>query len=132
MGRKLDNPPAIFRVNWVRRDEDNKFMWPGFGQNIRVLKWIVDRVNGKGFAVESPIGMMPRYEDIPWNGLGYPKEDFQELMQVERGQGTEEVRQHDELFDRFLDRLPKEMIFERESLRARLGRSPATWVPAKG
>jgi phosphoenolpyruvate carboxykinase (GTP) len=132
IGRKLTNPPAVFRVNWFRRDEDNKFMWPGFGQNIRVLKWIVDRVKGRGFAVESPIGMMPRYEDLPWDGLGYPRDDFQELMQVERGQGAEEVRQHDELFDRFLDRLPKEMIFERESLRARLGRSPATWTPAKG
>jgi phosphoenolpyruvate carboxykinase (GTP) len=132
IGRKVDNPPGIFRVNWFRKDDDGKFMWPGFGENIRVLKWIVDRVRGRGFAVESPIGMMPRYEDLPWHGLGYPLESFQELMQVERHAGANEVRQHDELFDRFLDRLPKEMVFEREMLRARMWRSPATWAPAKG
>jgi len=131
MGRKLANPPAIFRVNWFRRDEENKFMWPGYGQNVRVLKWIVDRVRGRGFAVESPIGFMPRFEDLSWNGLPYPAETFHELMEVDRKAGGEEIRAHDELFDRFLDRLPKEFVFERELLRSRLWRSPARWGLAR-
>ena len=131
MGRKLSNPPAIFRVNWFRRDENNKFMWPGYGQNLRVVKWIVDRVHGRGFAVESPIGFMPRFDDLEWNGLSYPPETFHELMEVDRKAGADEVRAHDELFDRFLDRLPKEFVFERELLRSRLWRSPARWALAR-
>jgi phosphoenolpyruvate carboxykinase (GTP) len=131
VGRRVSNPPRIFRVNWFRKDENGKFIWPGFGQNLRVLKWIVDRVHGRGFAVESPIGWMPRYEDIDWTGLDFPSETFYELMTVGREAGTAEANAHGELFDRFLDRLPKEFIFERELLRSRLWRSPERWELAQ-
>ncbi|MHB1192104.1 MAG: phosphoenolpyruvate carboxykinase (GTP) [Longimicrobiales bacterium] len=133
MGRNVTKPPLIFRVNWFRKDENGKFMWPGFGENLRVLKWVVERATGKGSAVESPVGWMPTYDDLTWDGLKFPAEKFHELMSVDRDEGLKEVRQHDELFDRFLDHLPKEFVYEREMLRARLHRSPAQWnLPHKG
>jgi len=127
VGRNVPNPPRIFRVNWFRKDENGKFMWPGFGDNMRVLRWIVDRVRGRGYGVESPIGWMPRYEDIDWKGIDYKPDSFYELMGVRREAGNTEARQHEELFDRFFDRLPKEFIHERELLRSRLWRSPDQW-----
>jgi phosphoenolpyruvate carboxykinase (GTP) len=127
VGRRLSNPPQIFRVNWFRKDENGKFIWPGFGENMRVLKWIVDRVHGRGYAVESPIGWMPRHVDIEWNGLDFPADKFYNLMVVSRDAGTAEVQAHEEEFDKFFDRLPKEFIFERELLHSRLWRSPDRW-----
>ncbi|MCM8636693.1 phosphoenolpyruvate carboxykinase (GTP) [Accumulibacter sp.] len=127
VGRQVPNPPRIFRVNWFRRGEDNKFLWPGFGENMRVLKWIVDRVHGRGFGIESPMGWMPRHEDIEWEGLNYPSDTFYNLMSVGRKAGTAEAHAHEEQFDMFFDRLPKEFIFERELLRSRLWRSPEKW-----
>jgi phosphoenolpyruvate carboxykinase (GTP) len=127
VGRRVTNPPRIFRVNWFRKDDNGKFLWPGFGDNMRVLKWIVDRVQGRGFAVESPIGWMPRHDDLEWKGLGMKDETFYELMSVGRAAGTLEAHAHEELFDRFFDRLPKEFVYERELLRSRLWRSPERW-----
>jgi len=127
VGRRLSNPPRIFRVNWFRRDDEGRFLWPGFGENMRVLKWVVDRVHGRTAPVESPLGWMPRYEDITWDGLDFPREDYYRLMTVDRESGTEEAHQHERLFDRFFDRLPKEFIYERELLRSRLWRSPHHW-----
>ncbi|MBK6974904.1 MAG: phosphoenolpyruvate carboxykinase (GTP) [Sterolibacteriaceae bacterium] len=127
VGRRVSNPPRIFRVNWFRKGEDGKFLWPGFGENMRVLKWIVDRVHGRGFAVESPIGWMPRHDDLEWKGLDYNEDTFYDLMAVGREAGTMEAHAHEELFDRFFDRLPKEFTFERELLRSRLWRSPDRW-----
>jgi phosphoenolpyruvate carboxykinase (GTP) len=131
LGRKIPNPPRIFRVNWFRRDADGKFLWPGFSQNLRILSWIVSRLHGNAFALESPFGWMPRYEDLDWTGLDYPEERFREAMAIDRLAAAEEVRQHEELFDKFLDRLPKEFVFERELLRMRLWRSPERWELAK-
>jgi phosphoenolpyruvate carboxykinase (GTP) len=127
LGRRLFNPPQIFRVNWFRKDENGKFIWPGFGDNMRVLKWIIDRVHGRGYAVESPLGWMPRYEDIEWNGLDFSADKFYDLMAVGRDAGAAEAHAHEEEFDQFFDRLPKEFIFERELLRSRLWRSPDRW-----
>jgi phosphoenolpyruvate carboxykinase (GTP) len=126
-GRRLSNPPQIFRVNWFRKDENGKFIWPGFGDNLRVLKWIIDRVHGRGYAVESPIGWMPRHEDIEWKGLDFPADKFYDLMAVGRNAGAAEAHAHEEQFDQFFDRLPKEFFFERELLRSRLWRSPDRW-----
>jgi phosphoenolpyruvate carboxykinase (GTP) len=126
-GRKLSNPPRIFRVNWFRKDEAGKFIWPGFGENMRVLSWILDRVEGRGYAVESPLGWMPRHEDIEWQGTVFPEHSFYDLMSVSRDAAATELRLHEELFDLFLDRLPKEFVFERELMKSRLWRSPAEW-----
>jgi phosphoenolpyruvate carboxykinase (GTP) len=127
VGRRVTNPPRIFRVNWFRKNAEGKFIWPGFGENMRVLKWIVDRVHGRGFAVESPLGWMPRYEDLEWRGTDFPAATFNDLMSVAREANASEARSHEELFDRFLDRLPKEFVLERELLRSRLWRSPDRW-----
>jgi phosphoenolpyruvate carboxykinase (GTP) len=126
-GRHLPDPPRIFRVNWFRRDEDGRFLWPGFGENMRVLKWIVDRVHGHSRAVESPLGWMPRYEDLCWDGLDFQRDTFTELMTVNRDAVSEDTRAHEEHFDRFYDRLPKEFVHERALLKYRVWRSPENW-----
>jgi phosphoenolpyruvate carboxykinase (GTP) len=126
-GRRLPNPPRIFRVNWFRKDEAGKFIWPGFGENMRVLSWVIDRVHGRGYGVESPLGWMPRHEDIPWQGSDVTERAFYELMAVSRDAAVAGVRQHEQLFDLFLDRLPKEFVFERELLKSRLWRSRPHW-----
>ena len=131
IGRNLANPPRIFRVNWFRRDERGNFMWPGFGENMRVLKWVVDRVRGQGYGVESPMGLMPRHQDIHWNGLDFDPEKFYELMAVDREDSAKEVRSHEELFDKFFDRLPKEFIYHRELFKSRVWRSPEVWELAR-
>ena len=127
-GRGLPDPPRIFGVNWFRTDATGRFLWPGFGENMRILRWIVDRVRGRGRAVESPLGWMPLYEDLDWRGLeGFSESDFRELMTVDREAWKEEVLGHDELFSRLYDRLPKEFLFMRELLRSSLWRSPEQW-----
>ncbi|MFN8390222.1 MAG: phosphoenolpyruvate carboxykinase (GTP) [Bdellovibrionota bacterium] len=130
-GRTLPNPPRIFCVNWFRKDKDGKFLWPGFGENMRVLKWIVDRVRGNGFALESPIGWMPRYEDLDWTGAkDFSSERFSTLMGIDREGWKKEALSHEELFIKLYDRLPKEFIYERELLLSRLWRSPEHWEMA--
>ena len=98
MQRSLASTPRIFHVNWFRKDAAGKFLWPGFRENMRVLKWIVDRVQGQTHGSESPIGWMPRYEDIDWTGLDFPKEKFLQLQQVDRAAWRAEVIGHEELF----------------------------------
>ncbi|HKP48079.1 MAG TPA: phosphoenolpyruvate carboxykinase (GTP) [Pyrinomonadaceae bacterium] len=120
MQRSLSETPRIFHVNWFRKDSDGKFMWPGFGENMRVLKWIVDRARGRALAKETPIGWMPHYEDIEWSGLDFPKEKFDELQAFDRSAWRQEVLGHEELFLDLHDRLPPETIYERELLICRL------------
>jgi phosphoenolpyruvate carboxykinase (GTP) len=126
-GRHVPDPPRIFRVNWFRKDERGAFLWPGFRENMRVLNWIVDRVHGRGRGVESPLGWMPRYEDICWNGLDFSRERFNQLMSVNREAQGEDVKAHEEHFDKFYDRLPKEFGHERALLKYRVWRSPELW-----
>ncbi|MCA4894525.1 MAG: phosphoenolpyruvate carboxykinase (GTP) [Cytophagales bacterium] len=127
-GRDLPSPPRIFNVNWFRKDEKGNFIWPGFGDNMRILKWIIQRVKGKASAVESPIGWMPHYDDIDWKGLdGFSKEQFEELMMIDREAWKQELLSHAELFERMYDKLPKEYIFMRELLLSGLWRSKAQW-----
>ncbi len=127
-GRSLAHPPAIFHVNWFRKDEAGHFLWPGFGHNMRILQWIVQRARGHAHAIESPIGFMPRYDDIDWRDLeSFSPKEFNALMTVDRDQWKREVLSHDELFIKLYDRLPKEMIFIRELLLSALWRSPERW-----
>ena len=127
VGRSNGNPPLIFGVNWFRKDKDGNFIWPGFGENLRVLKWIVDRANNRGKATESPIGWMPRYEDISWEGLDFTRERFNELMSVDRALWANEILSHEELFIKLYDRLPKELTFVRELMLSSLWRAPEHW-----
>ena len=120
MQRALSETPRVFHVNWFRKDKDGKFMWPGFGENMRVLKWIVDRAHGRALGCESPIGWQPRYEDIDWTGLDFAKEKFDELQAFDRMAWRTEVIGHEELFIDLHDHLPKEMIYERELLICRM------------
>jgi phosphoenolpyruvate carboxykinase (GTP) len=126
-GRDIQNPPRIFGVNWFRKDEKGNFQWPGFGDNMRVLKWIVEKVRGKSNAVESPIGWMPHYEDLDWTGSDFTKQQFDQIMAIDREQWKNELLSHAELFERMYDRLPKEFIFMRELLLSSLWRSPEKW-----
>jgi phosphoenolpyruvate carboxykinase (GTP) len=116
MQRALSSTPKIFQVNWFRKDEQGHFLWPGFSQNMRVLKWIVDRVHSRSGGKETPIGWMPRYEDIYWGGLEFPKASFEELQQFDRAAWRTEVIEHEGLFIEIHDHLPPEMIYERELL----------------
>ena len=120
MQRSLTLTPRIFHVNWFRKDADGKFLWPGYSENMRVLKWIVDRTKGRALARETPIGWMPKYEDMEWNGLDFSKEKFDELQRFDRAAWHKEVIEHEELFIELHDHLPKEMVYERELLICRL------------
>ncbi|HUJ44584.1 MAG TPA: phosphoenolpyruvate carboxykinase (GTP) [Opitutaceae bacterium] len=120
MQRQLSETPRIFHVNWFRKDRDGKFIWPGFGENMRILKWIVDRARGRALGKETPIGWVPRYEDIEWAGLDFPRERWEEIMTVDRAAWRREVIEHEEFFLDLHDHLPKEMIYERELLICRL------------
>jgi phosphoenolpyruvate carboxykinase (GTP) len=128
IGRVIPNPPRIFRVNWFRKDAEGRFLWPGFGENMRVLKWIVDRVHGRSYAIESPLGWMPRRDDIDLGELdGVSKEQFRELMQIDREAWIREAVHDEELFLKLYGKLPKEFLLDRELLLSRLWRSPGTW-----
>ncbi len=117
VGKALKKEPKIFAVNWFRRDEHGKFMWPGFGDNMRVLKWIIERCEGKGGAAETPVGMMPRFEDIELKGInGFSKNAFDELMCVDRDLWKAEVKDHERLFGELSARMPAEMIEQRRLL----------------
>lgn len=120
MQRTLSATPRIFHVNWFRKDAEGEFLWPGFSQNMRILRWIVDRARSRVAGKETPIGWVPRYEDIEWTGLSFSKEKFEQLQQVDRTAWKAEVIGHEELFIELHDHLPPEMIYERELLICRL------------
>jgi phosphoenolpyruvate carboxykinase (GTP) len=126
-GRKLPNPPRIFGVNWFRKDENGKFMWPGYGDNMRVLKWIIDRVQGRAYGVESPIGWVPKYEDMDWRGLDFNRDQFNKAMSIDREMWKQEIASHEDLFMKLYDKLPKEFTWMRELITSSLWRSPEHW-----
>nr|pir phosphoenolpyruvate carboxykinase - Chlorobium limicola [Chlorobium limicola] len=127
VGRIVSDPPRIFIVNWFRKTRTGKFLWPGFGDNMRVLKWMMGRVHGRSGAVESPLGWMPRYESLDWRGLdGFTSNKFSKLMSVDR-EGKQELFSHEELLEKLYDRLPKEFTHIRELLLSTLWMSPEHW-----
>jgi len=128
IGRQLPNPPRIFRVNWFRKGPDGRFLWPGFGENMRVLKWIIDRIHGRGYGVESPLGWMPRPEDFDLAGMdNFTKQDFAQLMEVDRDAWLREAVSVEELEFNLYGKLPKEFLLHRELLISRLWHSPGSW-----
>jgi phosphoenolpyruvate carboxykinase (GTP) len=117
MDKKGKYLPKIFGVNWFRKNAEGKFLWPGYGENMRVLKWIVDRVQGRAGAIEGPLGYMPREGDIQLSGLNnFSSKQFQQLMSVERDTWIEEVTSHEQLFDKLEEKLPQEFVQKREKL----------------
>ena len=121
MRKSLKRPPKVFHVNWFRKSAEGKYLWPGFGDNMRVLKWIIDRCRGRVPAYETPVGWMPEPEDIDLTGLeGYDPANVAEALSVNLEEWKREVLSHDELFFRLYSDLPKELIFQRELLISRL------------
>ena len=107
-------------MNWFRKDAEGKFIWPGFGENMRVLEWIVGRVNGHGHAEETPIGMMPNYDDLNWNGLEFSAAEFDDLMTVDPQAAMREADAQKSAFGDYGDRLPAEMEIQRQAFKTRL------------
>jgi phosphoenolpyruvate carboxykinase (GTP) len=120
MKERLPNPPKIFTVNWFRVDDEGRFIWPGFGDNIRVLKWIIDRVNNRVNAKETPIGLVPYLKDIDLEGLNIPEERLEKLFEVNREEWKIETAEIKKFYERFGTRLPEEILDEYKSLIDRL------------
>ncbi len=121
VGKAVAKPPKIFRVNWFRRDAGGKFIWPGFGENMRVLQWIVERCEGTAKGSPSPLGIMPRYEDISWKGLEkFTPAQYAELSEVEHDAWAEELHSHDELLGKLGSHLPSELETRRTLLHEKL------------
>ncbi|NLD56226.1 MAG: phosphoenolpyruvate carboxykinase (GTP) [Burkholderiaceae bacterium] len=120
-GAKL---PPIFCVNWFRTGPDGRFVWPGFGENMRVLAWILQRVDGQGSAEEHVFGYSPKYEDLEWKGLDFSRDDYQRITAIDPGQWREELRLHDELFAKLAARLPGELRTARQALEEKLSALP--------
>jgi phosphoenolpyruvate carboxykinase (GTP) len=120
MGRKMTNPPKIFRVNWFRTGESGKFLWPGFGENLRVLKWVVDRCAGHGDAVETAIGHVPTPDAIDRSGLEMNEATMKDLLRVDLADWMEAVQGQREFFEKFGDRVPKGILDEHQALAKRV------------
>jgi phosphoenolpyruvate carboxykinase (GTP) len=123
MGKKIPKPPKIFHVNWFRKGADGKFLWPGFGENVRVLKWILERVEGRGGAEETPIGFVPSRNALTLDGLNLSSETIDELLEVDPEDWEQELVDSKEFLQKFGSRLPREIREEHEKLSGRLGHS---------
>jgi phosphoenolpyruvate carboxykinase (GTP) len=120
MGRRMQHPPRIFHVNWFRTGEDGKFLWPGYGENLRVLEWILDRCNNSLSAKETPIGYVPHISDIDMTGLHLPEGTMEKLLEIGRDEWLEEARDIKKFFAQFKKDLPHELMQEYDNLILRL------------
>ena len=124
MGEKLAGDgaklPAIFCVNWFRKDENGKFVWPGFGENMRVLKWMIDRIEGRGQGEEHAFGISPRYDDIHWNGLDFSREQYNTVTHIDKAAWAQEMALHGELFTQLAYHLPQALQDTKAAIEKRL------------
>jgi len=116
-GAKL---PKVYCVNWFRKGDDGKFVWPGYGENMRVLKWVLDRVEGHGQGVENIFGISPTYQDLSWAGLDFSKSQFEQVTSVDKAAWRAELDLHTELFTQLAYHLPAELTAAKAQLEARL------------
>jgi phosphoenolpyruvate carboxykinase (GTP) len=131
-GARLAKPPAIFGVNWFRTGKDGNILWPGYGENMRALQWIVARANGEGGAAESPLGYVPLYRDLNWKGLeSFTLKQYQEIMSLDRELWNTELLSHDELFAKLGDKLPAELLTQRRKLETEIRKMPSQWTVAE-
>jgi phosphoenolpyruvate carboxykinase (GTP) len=126
LGKKVadKNPealPKIFCVNWFRTDEAGNFVWPGYGDNMRVLKWILDRAKGEAGGVEHMFGTTPNFGDLNWEGVSFTEEQFVQITSIDKDAWREELKLHTELFAKLSYRLPQELVATKEQLEKRLG-----------
>jgi phosphoenolpyruvate carboxykinase (GTP) len=121
MGKSVHHPPRIFRVNWFRKDANGKFIWPGFGENMRVLEWVVGRCHGTRHGVNTALGIIPRFEDLNWDGLQkFTRTQYDEIAGVDAPAWQAEVASHDELLDKLGTRLPPALALCRSQLQGKL------------
>jgi len=124
MGEKLATAgttvPKIFCTNWFRKGADGKFVWPGYGENMRVLKWMIDRMEGTAKGVDQPFGVSPTYEELNWTGLNFTAEQFQTVTSFDKAAWQAELKLHTELFTQLQHHLPKELEETRVKLETRL------------
>ncbi len=120
MGEKVPTPPQVFRVNWFRMSAEGKFLWPGFGDNLRVLRWVLQRVHGEVGGVETPIGFVPRAEDMDVSGIDVPRSVLDELLAVDRQGWLSAIEAQREFFEKFGGRMPKAIWDEHHAATRRL------------
>jgi phosphoenolpyruvate carboxykinase (GTP) len=124
MGKKLEAEgaklPSIYCVNWFRKNEAGKFVWPGYGENMRVLAWMLERIEGKAKGQENIFGTTPSHKDINWAGLDFSEDQFNQVTSIDKAAWQEEMKLHDQLFDQLSYHLPKELIETKQALEKRL------------
>ena len=124
MGEKIaasgTTPPKIYTTNWFRKGADGKFVWPGYGENMRVLKWMIDRIEGKGEGQDNLMGVSPSYEDLTWTGLNFSAEQFKTVTSMDKGVWLKELELHSELFKQLAHHLPKELDETKTAIERRL------------
>jgi phosphoenolpyruvate carboxykinase (GTP) len=120
LGKRVKNPPKIFSINWFRTNDDDKFLWPGFGENIRILKWIIDRVENRAGAKKTPVGFIPDANDLELSGLDMPKENLEKLFEVKGEQWREEISDIEKFFSQFGSKMPEELLKELEKFKKEL------------
>ena len=120
IGQAGGKHPRIYTTNWFRKGADGKFIWPGYGENMRVLKWIIDRIDGNAKGVEHMYGVSPAYEEMNWNGLNFGADQFKAVTSISKTEWQAELKMHGELFTTLAHHLPKELVQTKEQIEKKL------------